>query len=113
MAHKKAGGAVRLGRDSNPQYLGVKVGDGQPVHSGMILVRQRGTRIHPGNNVRRAVDDTLFAVVTGLVKFQTKKRRRFDGALKTAKYVHVQNAEAQVVTKVKQKAKAQAKAKKK
>ncbi len=89
MATKKAGGAVRLGRDSNPQYLGVKVGDGQRVHSGMILVRQRGTRIHPGQNVRRAVDDTLFAVASGSVQFQTKKRKRFDGKLKTAKYVHV------------------------
>jgi large subunit ribosomal protein L27 len=113
MATKKAGGAVRLGRDSNPQYLGVKVGDGQPVHPGMILVRQRGTRIHPGQNVRRAVDDTLFAVASGSVKFQTKKRKRFDGKLKTAKYVHVQDAAAQAVSKTKATAKAKAKATKK
>ncbi len=113
MATKKAGGAVRLGRDSNPQYLGVKVGDGQSVHGGMILVRQRGTRIHPGNNVRRAVDDTLFAVASGVVKFQTKKRKRFDGKLKTAKYVHVQDAKAEEIAKGKAAAKAKAKTKKK
>ncbi len=113
MATKKAGGAVRLGRDSNPQYLGVKVGDGQMVHPGMILVRQRGTRIHPGNNVRRAVDDTLFAVASGAVKFQTKKRTRFDGKMKTAKYVHVRDSEALAVAKVKTTAHAKAKATKK
>ncbi len=111
MATKKAGGSTRLGRDSNPQYLGVKVGDGQPVRSGMILVRQRGTRIHPGNNVRRAVDDTLFAVASGSVKFQTKKRRRFDGKMKTAKYVHVQDAKAQAVAAAKQVEKQKAKKK--
>jgi len=94
MATKKGGGSTRLGRDSNPQYLGVKVGDGQSVRSGMILVRQRGTRIHPGTNVRRGNDDTLYSVATGNVRFQTKKRRRFDGALKTAKYVHVESTQS-------------------
>ena len=113
MAHKKAGGSSKLGRDSNPQYLGVKVGDGQMVRPGMILVRQRGTRIHPGLNVRRGTDDTLFSVASGTVKFQTKKRIRFDGNMKTAKYVHVRNAEAQAVAKTKAVAKAKAKTTKK
>ena len=89
MAHKKAGGSTRLGRDSQPQYLGVKVGDGETVKSGSVLVRQRGTKIHPGINVLKGKDDTLFAHIAGVVKFQTKKRRRFDGSLKTAKYVNV------------------------
>lgn len=89
MAHKKAGGTTRLGRDSNPQYLGVKVGDGQAVSSGMILVRQRGSKIHPGKNVKKGKDDTLFTLSNGKVKFQTKKRMNFTGKLKTAKYLNV------------------------
>lgn len=89
MAHKKAGGSTRLGRDSRPKYLGTKVGDGETVQSGAVLVRQRGTKIHPGKNVKRGNDDTLFAVLTGTVKFNQKKRRRFDGSLKMTKYVNV------------------------
>ena len=89
MAHKKAGGSTRLGRDSQPQYLGTKVGDGQTVTAGAILLRQRGTPIHPGKNVKKGVDDTLFARIAGKVKFQTKKRKRFDGKLKTATFVHI------------------------
>ncbi len=89
MAHKKAGGSTRLGRDSNPQYLGTKVGDGQTVKNGQIIVRQRGTKIHPGKNVKRGKDDTLFALVAGVVKFTQKKRKRFDGSLKLAKFANV------------------------
>ncbi|PIR04028.1 MAG: 50S ribosomal protein L27 [Candidatus Magasanikbacteria bacterium CG11_big_fil_rev_8_21_14_0_20_39_34] len=89
MAHKKAGGSTRLGRDSNPQYLGTKVADGQTVKTGMIIVRQRGTKIHPGKNVKRGKDDTLYAMTKGVVKFQKKKRVRFDRTLKTSTYVHV------------------------
>jgi len=89
MAHKKAGGSTRLGRDSQPQYLGVKVGDGQTVKNGQVLTRQRGTRIHPGTNVKKGKDDTLFSTAAGIVKFKTKKRKKFDGNLKTAKYVNV------------------------
>lgn len=89
MAHKKAGGSTRLGRDSNPQYLGTKIGDGQSVKTGQIIVRQRGTKIHPGKNVKRSKDDTLFALIPGVVKFTTKKRKRFDGTLKSAKYANV------------------------
>lgn len=89
MATKKAAGSTRLGRDSNPKYLGVKVGDGELVNSGAILVRQRGTKIHPGKNVKRGVDDTLFSVIRGIVKFTSKKRQRFDGSVRPAKYVSV------------------------
>ncbi len=76
MAHKKGVGSSRNGRDSNPQYLGVKRFGGQPVTSGSILVRQRGTRFHAGRNVGRGRDDTLFATVDGRVKFETLKGRR-------------------------------------
>jgi len=69
MAHKKGGSSTHNGRDSNPQYLGVKRFDGEAVTAGSIIVRQRGTRIHPGVNVGRGSDDTLFALVAGKVKF--------------------------------------------
>ncbi|HZI94526.1 MAG TPA: 50S ribosomal protein L27 [Patescibacteria group bacterium] len=74
MAHKKAGGSSRNGRDSNSQRLGVKRFGGQLVSGGSILVRQRGTRIKPGLNVGRGKDDTLFAMVTGVVLFQDRGR---------------------------------------
>jgi large subunit ribosomal protein L27 len=70
MAHKKGQGSTRNGRDSNPKYLGVKRGDGQQVLAGNILVRQRGTKIHPGNNVGCGKDHTLFALIDGFVKFE-------------------------------------------
>jgi large subunit ribosomal protein L27 len=69
MAHKKGVGSSRNGRDSNPQYLGVKRHDGQVVTAGSIIIRQRGTRIHPGANVGRATDDSLFALTDGKVHF--------------------------------------------
>ncbi|HMD88519.1 MAG TPA: 50S ribosomal protein L27 [Anaerolineaceae bacterium] len=71
MAHKKGGGSVRNGRDSNAQRLGVKRFAGQTVLSGNIIVRQRGTRIKPGLNVKVGTDDTLFAVAEGVVSFET------------------------------------------
>jgi len=74
MAHKKGQGSSRNGRDSNAQRLGTKVGDGQTVTAGSILVRQRGTRFKPGVNVKRGHDDTLFATVEGIVKFQNRGR---------------------------------------
>ena len=74
MAHKKAGGSTRNGRDSNSQRLGVKAFGGQLVHGGTIIVRQRGTPIKPGRNVGRGKDDTLFARITGIVKFENKGR---------------------------------------
>ena len=70
MAHKKAGGSVRNGRDSKAKRLGVKRYAGERVHAGTILVRQRGTRIHPGSNVGVGRDYTLFALIDGVVKFE-------------------------------------------
>lgn len=77
MAHKKGLGSSRNGRDSKPKYLGVKRFGGQVVHAGTTLVRQRGTKFHPGNNVRRAKDDTLFALINGVVKFEHLDKKRF------------------------------------
>jgi len=76
MAHKKAGGSSRLGRDSKPKRLGVKRYAGQMVHAGTILVRQRGTRIHPGENVGVGRDYTLFALIDGAVKFEPTSNNR-------------------------------------
>lgn len=76
MAHKKGQGSSRNGRDSNPQYLGVKRFGGEKVNCGTIIIRQRGTKFHPGNNVKRANDDTLFAVMEGFVKFEKKRNNR-------------------------------------
>jgi len=78
MAHKKAGGSTRNGRDSNAQNLGVKRYGGQVVSAGTILVRQRGTKIHPGRNVGRGGDDTLFALMDGTVLYENfgKNRKR-------------------------------------
>ena len=76
MAHKKAGGSSRNGRDSAAQRLGLKCGDGQTVSAGSILVRQRGTKFHPGNNVGIGKDDTLFAKIDGQVRFERKDRTR-------------------------------------
>jgi len=75
MAHKKGQGSSRNGRDSNPQYLGVKRFGGEEVSGGSILVRQRGTRFFPGENVGRGKDDTLFAKQGGVVKFQNRGRK--------------------------------------
>ncbi len=76
MSKTKAGGSTRNGRDSAAQRLGPKVFDGQTVTAGSILVRQRGTRIHPGLNVGRGGDDTLFAKIDGVVEYGTRKGRR-------------------------------------
>ena len=76
MAHKKGMGSSKNGRDSNPKYLGVKRSDGQKISSGTIIVRQRGTRIHPGKNVSKGKDDTLFALIDGVVKFERQGKIR-------------------------------------
>ncbi len=76
MAHKKGQGSSRNGRDSNAQRLGVKKFGGEKVIAGNILVRQRGTKFHPGTNVKIGGDDTLFAVADGVVKFETKRGDR-------------------------------------
>ena len=76
MAHKKGVGSSRNGRDSNPQYLGVKRFGGEQVSAGSILVRQRGTKFHPGQNVGKGKDDTLFALIEGVVSFERIGRDR-------------------------------------
>ena len=75
-AHKKGVGSTKNGRDSESKRLGVKKGDGQPVIAGNILVRQRGTKIYPGVNVKKGSDDTLFALVDGRVKFERKGKTK-------------------------------------
>ena len=84
MAHKKGTGSTRNGRDSNSKRLGVKAYGGETVHAGSILIRQRGTSILPGINVGKGKDDTLFALVDGVVNFETIKR-----SLKTRKRINV------------------------
>ena len=76
MAHKKGQGSSRNGRDSNSQRLGVKRYGGQLVNAGTIIVRQRGTKFHPGENVGRGRDDTLFAKITGTVRFHARRGRK-------------------------------------
>ena len=76
MAHKKGVGSSRNGRDSKPKMLGIKRYGGQPVTAGTILLRQRGTKFHPGNNVKRGGDDTLFSVIDGFVKFESLGGRK-------------------------------------
>ena len=77
MAHKKGVGSSRNGRDSNPKYLGVKRFGGEFVTAGSIIVIQRGTKFHPGRNVRRASNDSLFSTVDGQVKFEHKSKQRY------------------------------------
>ena len=81
MAHKKGGGSSRNGRDSNAQHLGVKAYGGETVSAGSIIVRQRGTRIHPGEGVGKGGDDTLFALRPGLVRFTQSRGRKFASVL--------------------------------
>ena len=76
MAHKKGVGSSRNGRDSNPQFLGVKRYGGEHVVAGNIIVRQHGTKFHPGHNVGKGKDDTLFALADGVVTFERKDRKR-------------------------------------
>ena len=89
MAHTKAIGSTKLGRDSISKRLGVKLQNGEKVSIGQIIIRQRGTKYHPGENVRRAGDDTLFAQKNGVIKFFTKTKTRFDGSRKKATFVAV------------------------
>ena len=93
MAHKKAGGSTTLGRDSHGQRLGVKVNDGQLASAGSIIVRQRGTRIRPGKNVGIGGDDSLFAKVSGIVKFTTRKVKRFTGHVRQTNFAHVESTQ--------------------
>ncbi len=90
MAHRKAGGSTRLGRDSISKRLGVKKFGGEKVKIGQIIIRQRGTKFRPGNNVKRGEDDTLFAMKEGSVKFSTKKLKVFTGKLAKKRIVSVE-----------------------
>ncbi len=90
MSTSKSSGATKLGRDSQPQYLGIKLFAGQKVKPGMTIVRQRGTKFLAGKNVKRAGDDTLYALKEGVVKFTTKRKVKFDGSQRLAKVVHVE-----------------------
>jgi large subunit ribosomal protein L27 len=89
MAHKKAGGSTAYGRDSHGQRLGVKKYAGETVKSGNIIVRQRGSKIRAGFNVKVGSDDTLFALKDGVVKFTDKRIRRYTGHFKLAKFANV------------------------
>ncbi|MDO8474548.1 MAG: 50S ribosomal protein L27 [bacterium] len=89
MATSKATGSSRLGRDSQPKYLGVKIAAGQAVKAGQILIRQRGTHFFPGKNVAQGGDNTLFALKEGVAQFQTKKRTSFNNSQKLVKVVSV------------------------
>ncbi|MDR0426627.1 MAG: 50S ribosomal protein L27 [Clostridiales bacterium] len=83
-AHKKGGGSTKNGRDSHAQRLGVKRGDGQFVLAGNILVRQRGTAVHPGKNVGRGGDDTLLALIVGIVIFERQNNKKTVSVYETA-----------------------------
>jgi large subunit ribosomal protein L27 len=89
MAHTKAAGSTKLGRDSQPKYLGVKLFTGQPAKAGSIIIRQRGTKFLPGKNVRRGSDDTLYSVINGIVKFTQKTKNGFDNSRRQVKVVNV------------------------
>jgi len=89
MAHRKAGGTARNLRDSNPQYLGVKIADGESAKAGAIIVRQRGTDVMPGKNVDMGKDHTLHAMIDGVVKFAKKRKTNFDNKVVVKKIVHV------------------------
>lgn len=89
MATKKSGGTAKNLRDSQPKYLGVKRGDGQAVKLGQVIVRQRGTKIEPGKNVRAGSDHTLFAMADGKVSFREGRKTRFNGQVTVKKMVDV------------------------
>ena len=89
MAHKKAGGSTALGRDSVSKRLGVKIFGNQAVKKGAVIVRQKGTKYHPGKNVGIGGDSTLYSLADGLVKFQNKQVRKFHGNLRATRIVNV------------------------
>ena len=89
MAKTKASGSTRLGRDSQPKYLGIKLFEGENVRPGMVIVKQRGTKFYPGKNVKRGADDTLYAAKEGVVCFTAKKKTRFNNSQRLVKIVSV------------------------
>ena len=90
MSKTKSAGSTKLGRDSKPKYLGVKLYDGEFAKPGDIIIRQRGTKFIPGKNVRIGSDDTIYSIAKGVVKFATKRIRKFDGSKRIAKVVNVE-----------------------
>lgn len=92
MAHTKAGGSTKNGRDSNPKYLGVKLADGASARPGMVIVRQRGTKIEAGKNVKVGKDHTLYAMSNGLISFRDRRKTNFDGRVVRKKVVDVLTA---------------------
>ncbi|MBU0612633.1 50S ribosomal protein L27 [Patescibacteria group bacterium] len=90
MSHTKSGGSTQYGRDSQSKRLGVKVSGGQFTKAGQIIVRQRGSKFHAGKNVKRGADDTLYALVNGVVTFKSKKLRKYDGRLQSTKVVEIE-----------------------
>ncbi len=89
MAHKKSAGTTKNGRDSNPKYLGVKITEGDKAQAGSILISQRGTDVLPGKNVSMGKDHTLFSLISGTIKFGTKRKMHFDNKVMTKKVIHV------------------------
>ncbi|HPR91443.1 MAG TPA: 50S ribosomal protein L27 [Candidatus Paceibacterota bacterium] len=92
MAHTKAGGSTKLGRDSRAKYLGIKKNDGQSVKTGELIVKQRGTHYHPGKNVKKGGDDCLYSLTTGKVVFKDQTKIKYDGNRKKIKVVSVENS---------------------
>jgi large subunit ribosomal protein L27 len=92
MSKTKQGGSSRLGRDSAGQRLGIKISAGQKVRTGMIIIRQRGTKYLPGKNVKMGSDDTIYSMGNGVVKFASKSKKLFNGLRRTAKIVSVELA---------------------
>jgi len=89
MAHTKSAGSSKNNRDSRPKYLGVKLADGELAYPGSIIVRQRGTRIAPGSNVRKGKDDSLYAIAAGMVRFATRRKLSFTGKSVQKCVVHI------------------------
>jgi len=89
MAHTKSGGSTKLGRDSRSNRLGVKINHGQQAKAGQVIIRQRGIKVLPGKNVRRADDDTLYASAAGTVQFRQTRKKKFDGSTRYTKQVSI------------------------
>ena len=89
MAHKKSAGTTKNGRDSNPKYLGIKITEGDRTQAGSVIIRQRGTDVLPGKNVGMGKDHTIFALISGIVKFSSKRKMHFDNTTVIKKVVHV------------------------
>lgn len=96
MATRKAGGSTALGRDSISKRLGVKIFGNQAVAIGNVIIRQRGTQFHPGKNVKRGEDDTLFSLINGFVEFQAKKVKDFTGKIVSRTFVNVTAEKKQI-----------------